>query len=399
MRAIAIIGAGFGDEGKGLLTDYFSEKNKNSLIVRFSGGGQSGHTVEKPDGRRHAFAQIGSGTFTEKDTYLSRYFVVNPYLFLKEVKELDFNINKIYINKNCYVTTPYDVLINQIIEEVRGKDKHGTCGIGFGETIERNEDSLFPLKVVDLLDEEFVKATLWFINSKYLERRLSKLGVKKMPYKFIKIRSFFENIDLNFIRDIREFLKHVIICDDEVMEKRENIIFEGSQGLLLDQNSKFFPHVTRSNTGLTNIEEMIKDINIDVLDVIYVSRSYTTKHGEGPLPFELKIKPYEKIVDKTNEYNDFQGRLRFSYLNLDPISQAIKKDIEKVSIQINPMMAFTCLDQLGENVNIIIDNKIISCYKDWFSNFYLDVSERYKIKTSYLSYGPRRTNVIKNIKE
>ena len=139
MKDIKIVaGSNWGDEGKGLMTDYFSQK-PNSIVVCSNGGAQRGHTVTTPDAIRHVFHHFGSGTFNRASTYLSEDFIVNPIIFKQEYDEL-MNLNYVpntYINQNCMITTPFDMMANQIIEESRGKNKHGSCGLGIFETIKR----------------------------------------------------------------------------------------------------------------------------------------------------------------------------------------------------------------------------------------------------------------------
>lgn len=139
MKDIKIVcGSNWGDEGKGLMTDYFSQK-PNSIVVCSNGGAQRGHTVTTPDGIRHVFHHFGSGTFNHASTYLSEDFIVNPIIFKQEYDELMKlgYIPNVYINQNCMLTTPFDMMANQIIEENRGKNKHGSCGLGIFETIKR----------------------------------------------------------------------------------------------------------------------------------------------------------------------------------------------------------------------------------------------------------------------
>lgn len=133
-----VCGANWGDEGKGLMTDYFSQK-PNSIVVCSNGGAQRGHTVITSNGIRHVFHHFGSGTFNHASTYLSEDFIVNPIIFKQEYDELmklGYVLN-VYINQNCMLTTPFDMMANQIIEENRGKNKHGSCGLGIFETIKR----------------------------------------------------------------------------------------------------------------------------------------------------------------------------------------------------------------------------------------------------------------------
>ena len=108
-----VIGANFGDEGKGLMTDYFSQKS-NSIVVCSNGGAQRGHTVTTPTAIRHVFHHFGSGTFNNASTYLSEDFILNPIIFKQEYDELvKLNHNpNVYINQNCMITTPFDMIAN-----------------------------------------------------------------------------------------------------------------------------------------------------------------------------------------------------------------------------------------------------------------------------------------------
>ena len=107
MKAYAVIGANYGDEGKGLITDYLCRQVENPLVIRFNGGAQAGHTVESPEGVRHIFSHFGSGTLAGAPTYLSKHFVVNPILFNREYDVLVEKgiVPKVYVHPDCLVTT------------------------------------------------------------------------------------------------------------------------------------------------------------------------------------------------------------------------------------------------------------------------------------------------------
>ena len=158
MKDIKIVsGANWGDEGKGLMTDYFSQK-PNSIVVCSNGGSQRGHTVVTPDGIRHVFHHFGSGTFNGAATYLPKEFITNPLIFAQEYKELISKkiIPNIYVHGDCMVSTPYDMMANQVIEESRGKQKHGSCGFGIFETIKRYKNGITDFdKVKDYYLEKF----------------------------------------------------------------------------------------------------------------------------------------------------------------------------------------------------------------------------------------------------
>ena len=158
-EARIVIGANFGDEGKGLMTDFFAREYMNKygkcLVSCTNGGSQKGHTVISEDGDRHVFHHFGSGNFVGADTYLTRFFIVNPIIFNREYDELleKKALTKTYVDKRCRVTLPTDMMLNQLVEERRGNGKHGSCGFGIFETICRSRE--LAITVEDLL------YTLW----------------------------------------------------------------------------------------------------------------------------------------------------------------------------------------------------------------------------------------------
>jgi adenylosuccinate synthase len=360
-RATVIIGANYGDEGKGLLTDFHAASiGSDALVVRFNGGAQAGHTVVTPDGRRNVFSHVGSGAFAGARTFLSRFFVANPMLFHREVSVLAKLgvVPAVSIDRLAPVTTPWDMLVNQAVETARGALRHGSCGIGFGETIERNLDPRFALTVTTLADHARLARTLDAIRTDYVPMRLSKLGLAE---RWVGLRDLAMSDDLfdRYLGDVEAFRAAVAITDTSALGDAARVIFEGAQGLLLDQDRGAFPHVTRSNTGLRNALMLAQEAGIDTLDVTYVTRAYVTRHGAGPLPHELDGPP-DKVRDCTNVSNAWQGSLRFAWLDLDIVRQAIAADLSDVppSIRITLDLAVTCLDQLGSRTACIEDGQM-----------------------------------------
>ena len=257
-----VIGANAGDEGKGYMTDYFANEaknqNKSCLVVCHNGSCQKGHTVVSPSGVRHIFHHFGSGNMVGADTYLSKDYIVNPIIFNKEYEELERKgiVTKTFVHKDCLVTTPFDMIINQIIETYRDKDRHGSCGLGVNETIVRNNklDKMTINEVLSILHlVNHVYSNLNYIASYYLPDRLKELGIESIPTEWIEILSKKENIIENYISDLYMMQSRIELVDDGIFDKYEYVIFEGAQGLLLDQNNiEYFPHLTPSNTGLTN---------------------------------------------------------------------------------------------------------------------------------------------------
>lgn len=397
-KAKVVIGAGFGDEGKGLFTDYLSSKTDNSLVVRFNGGAQAGHTVVTPYGQRHVFGHFCSNSFLPNARgYLSRYFIINPLIFLKELKQLnEMGLHPVIAcHDEAYLTTPYDMIINQWLEESRGSAKHGSCGLGIGETIHRSEVGHKTLQIKDTYSIPRLRDKLIIIRA-FFERRIDELGLND----FLKENSFIlnESVIDRYIDDVKEMNRTLILGVNDFYQdyfKGYDIIFEGAQGLMLDQTMGYFPHVTRSNTGLKNVIELCIQNEIKDLEVIYATRCYKTRHGAGFLNHELKEKPYERIVDLTNIHNKYQDSLRFAYLDLDDLYlfiqkdlDMVKEDIQKHDIKLNKTIGISCLDQT-DNVKYYLNGSLYQIKNTNFKDIFN--INNFRIKESY---GCTRENVI-----
>ncbi len=384
-----VIGAAFGDEGKGLITHNLASKyGREAIVVRFNGGAQAGHTVVKKDGRRHIFRHVGSGTFAGAATFLSRFFVSNPILFLEERKELHqlgFSPT-VFIDPDSPITTPYDMMINQIAEEFRASKRHGSCGVGFAETIERNLHTPFSLTVADLENKQKIIDTLRLIQRKWLPQRLKALNIPSVPKSW---QDYIESDDIfqQYIHDLSLFLECITVSHRGVTKQFQHIIFEGAQGLMLDQTRGCFPHVTRSHTGLQNVISLIECFENKKLNVIYVTRSYLTRHGAGPLPYELLGLPYQQIIDKTNVLNTHQGALRYAWLNLDLLRSFIHTDLQAISshFKVAHRLAVTCLDQVDDQITFIDRKKICKEAKNIFLR---KIAKEMKVSELLCSYGP-----------
>lgn len=355
-----VIGANAGDEGKGYMTDYFANEaknqNKSCLVVCHNGSCQKGHTVVSPSGVRHIFHHFGSGNMVGADTYLSKDYIVNPIIFKKEYEELERKgvATKTFVHKDCLVTTPFDMIINQIVEEYRNENRHGSCGLGVNETIVRNNklDKITISEILSILPlVNHVYSNLDYIASYYFPDRLKELGIESIPTKWVEILSKKENIIENYISDLYMMQSIIEFVDDSIFDKYEYVIFEGAQGLLLDQNNmEYFPHLTPSNTGLTNPVSMLKGRDVKDVEVCYVTRTYMTRHGAGRFDTECskdEINP--SMVDLTNVPNEFQGTLRYGKLDWNDLKNRIENDFENNNngLDIKKSLAITHLNEYG----------------------------------------------------
>lgn len=359
--ASAVIGSAYGDEGKGLMTDILAHKGAD-IVVRSNGGAQAGHTVTTPDGKRHVFHHFGSGAFAGVSSHMSQFFVSHPMLLLQEfdaLRQLGAN-TVITVDPRSIITTPYDMMINQFIEQQRAGERHGSCGVGFGEAIERSLRDDLRITVGDLFGDKNIKDTLAKIRSEWVSFRMSSLGADALSDHQLSIINNDAILD-RFVHDCEDFKNIVGLRDDSRLMGQ--ILFEGAQGLLLDQDYGAFPHVTRSNTGLLNMATIANEAGFDGIDVNYMTRSYTTRHGAGPMAHAGDDMSYVEIVDPTNVHNDWQGTIRAAPLDFDVLEKAIAHDISRVEgkIEIDAGIVITCLDQLVSDAVVYKNDSLTNC--------------------------------------
>lgn len=336
-----VIGANFGDEGKGLMTDYFchqsTSRGESCIVVMSNGGAQRGHTVVDPTGKRHIFKHFGAGTLANADTYCPDDYILNPMTFRKEYEELCGIgcVPRIYVNPNCRWTTPYDMITNQLAEEVREEKKHGSCGMGIWETVYRYQKKpcVFNIFEFATLNINSQISYLKSIRDAYMPDRLKEHNIKSVPDDWREI-VFSDYLIENFINDVRFMVSHVILANDAVLTQYQNVVFENGQGLLLDQNQTLYgDNTTPSNTGIMNpLKIANRTFNRANIDVCYVTRTYLTRHGAGRFEEECDKSAINKhMVDETNKTNQFQGALRYGELVTDDLLSRVEADLSNLT--------------------------------------------------------------------
>ena len=386
-----VIGANFGDEGKGLMTDYFcSQTDKPVLNVRFNGTCQAGHTVVK-DGKRHVFAHFGSGSFNSNVvTYLSSYFYVNPILFNEEYDKLiKMGVKPVVkVSKQSPIILYYDVIYNRVIEQTRGNARHGSCGMGLWEALLRGRAN--NKIIVDDLQKGVKKLRdkITEIRDNYFVEKLKNDGISLnrnfvIDGEFSDCSSWYdENVVDLYIDECKRMLSRVQLVDEwSVFEDYDYIVFEGAQGLQLDwMNRQYMPYLTASRTGLHNVADMLKYISNPNIEVCYVSRSYLTKHGAGPMPYEVFSKDDLGVLqeDKTNQKNPWQGSFRYGYLDLDVLQKSITNDLfELYSYSYQKSICITHLNETENMIKQYYKNVSLDEFKGMFDGFrfYFSYSE------------------------
>jgi adenylosuccinate synthase len=353
----AVIGVGFGDEGKGRVVDQLTRtvfKNIKHSVVRYSGGHQAGHTVfDATTGAQHVFSHIPSGYFNNSNLIWGEKCTIYPTAFVREYLLLTrkaISNSTFEFSLNSPITTPFDLFAQRSNALNRS---HGTCGSGFGTTLQREQDH-YSLIAKDLFNKTVLMIKLQQILQYYGYPNSIDYYIDTMPdvKEFIAAIDYLVKLTENntFIFNNRNYLKNH-------NSRAEEIIFESSQGLLLDQEYGFFPNVTRSKLGLNAFsEEALRDIT-----PIYVTRAYQTRHGNGPMTNEEYDSENSRIKipsTETNTPNEFQGDFRSTILDIDLIKYAIERDCPATKLY---DLAITCLDHLSAPYYFTINRVLKSC--------------------------------------
>ena len=354
----AVIGKNFGDEGKGLATDFLCLGGTKNLVVRANGGAQSGHTVEI-GAKRFVFHELSSGSFRGADTYWAATFHPDMYKLSEEIEEfraVSGFVPRVFASMDAGITTVLDVLLNMAFETARGAGRHGSCGMGIYET-ELRERAGYKITVGDLInsDEDWLINKLSEIRNNYISKRLNedKIMVVGMGEYGELIED--DNVVINYAKTVYNNLKFVepVASEQELFQKYEQVIFENGQGLLLDSECKrFYPNVTGSRTGLANIAQILTNVGEKLDEVLYVSRSYVTRHGAGELPCECEASEIPGLItDVTNLPNEWQGKLRFGrHESFEEFVRPVLEDIKELDYRPKLSLLLTHLNETDDCV-------------------------------------------------
>jgi len=327
LRAYIVVDLGFGDCGKGLLTDFLARQCEAGLVVRYNGGAQAGHNVVTPDGRQHTFSQFGSGTFIPGvKTYLSKHVVVHPGALLVEgdilVKAgVGDAFARIRVSDQALMITPFHQAANHIREIGRGENRHGSCGVGVGEAV---EDALAHpddcVRAGDLADLARLRRKLRAIRERKRGQLVELYGDQLAEVALAREWKIFEREDVveTWIASLARIGELGLVAPDGVLpgwlRDAGTVIFEGAQGVLLDAEAGFHPYTTWSNCTGANSQELIRELapGSEVFQ-IGVMRSYAVRHGPGPLPTETDL--LTPVISEHNTYNKWQGAVRYGWFD------------------------------------------------------------------------------------
>jgi adenylosuccinate synthase len=301
---VVVIGAQWGDEGKGKITDLLSKSAH--LVVRYQGGVNAGHTVVVRE-QTFKLHLIPSGIlYPETECIIGCGTVIDPKVLIEELDQLEalgVSTRNLLISETAHVTMPYHRMIDLASEEQRGNRKLGTTGRGIGPTY-ADKSERTGIRVIDLMDPEGLRDQLhWAIDYKNLI--LEKLYNLPPLDPEAVIAEYLE-----YAERLRSYVVDSSLRIYEAVRERRNILFEGAQGTLLDLDHGTYPYVTSSHpvAGGACIGSGIGPTIID--RVIGVAKAYTTRVGEGPFPTELNGTIGELLCDRGAEFGTTTGRKR-----------------------------------------------------------------------------------------
>lgn len=378
MQTNIILGLGYGDEGKGKTTAWLAEQSESPLVIRFSAGHQAGHTVVNDRGQRHVFSNFGSGTFSGVPTYWSAYCTFNPVAYHHEQRALQaLGIQpRAFIDALVMVTTPYDIFFNRQRESIQ---RHGSCGLGVRATMTRNE-SPYKLYVQDLQYPLVLEQKLQAIRQYYRDKSGDEaewlLAADKAVMDFLQSTAAIRE-NLSIVRE-KQFFSDLNTYD--------HLIFEGTQGILLDMDHGFFPNVTYAYTTSRNAMDMIERYDLPLPTVYYITRAYQTRHSNGFLSNEHLPLDYIPNPEETNQYNPWQGTQRVAPLDIDLLNYALESDQNYSGLAKERRLVVTCLDQLLGD---------ISATEQGCLDHYVSVAAfAKKLNTAFSAIGESHTDTI-----
>ena len=365
-EAYAVIGAHYGDEGKGQVTAWICRRlhglhpGAKILNVLTNGGCQRGHTVNITDDKhfRHVFKHFGSGTPYGAHTMFGPEFILNPMQFIKELDQIRYLNPVVYCGWHNRVQLPVDMAVNQYLElERAGRGaEHGSVGFGVNETLLRYERGMGDtfLKMVSDADSNYISFVddVTALSHDYAHDRVMEETGKETAF------NEFESKYWGYIsRDCYRHYTDDLLCMSSCLNSgwpssraydHDFFVFENGQGLKIgQQESKSYFNCTPSDTGAFSVLRAMSDMHligdkandksrVDSLAVYYVTRTYMTRHGAGPFSSkETSTPPFKELDDQTNVPNDFQGSIRYAEFSGPADFDAMKEDMRKFEVSLD----------------------------------------------------------------
>jgi adenylosuccinate synthase len=323
-KAYIVTDLGFGDAGKGSITDYLCSATPVDWVIRYNGGAQAGHNVIVGN-KHHTFSSFGSGTFRGVKTYLSEYFVLHLPALLKEATVLELYkgipnpLSLIYIHPKCKVSTAWHIGLNYLHELSRGTAAHGSCGYGVGATMEDYLTHTGSMLIVeDFSNKGVLISKLTAIYNRLLPRARELIPLCPASADLERAKQMFSSQTIQETYDyILAHSRALQVCVDPWRDS-ETVVFEGAQGVLLDENYGFHPYTTWSTTTSANARVLCDRYKFTPT-VLGLTRAYSCRHGPGPFPTANTL----SIEEPHNITNQWQKDFRTGALDIPLLEYAI----------------------------------------------------------------------------
>ena len=306
MAAFIVLGAQWGDEGKGKMTDYLAEDA--DLVVRFQGGNNAGHTVVVGEDE-YKLHLIPSGIlYKDKLNVIGNGVVIDPEALFSEIEYLEnlgvsVTPERLLVSDRAQVIMPYHKILDGLKEKARGKNDIGTTGKGIGPCYtDKAERS--GIRICDLLNKEALKHRLE--ENIHMKNEVIVNIFNEKPIDFDEVYNKY----IEFGERIRPFVKDISVEIYNSIKKDKNVLFEGAQGMLLDIDYGSYPYVTSSNTIAGGVCTGAGIGPTMITNAVGIGKAYTTRVGKGPFPTELNDEMGEHIRNVGREYGVTTGRAR-----------------------------------------------------------------------------------------
>lgn len=350
-KTLVVIGNQWGDEGKGKITNYLSEKA--DVVVRYQGGDNAGHTIVF-DGNTYKLHLIPSGIFNSSiKNIIGNGVVFNPKNFKKEVEgllALGFECNNLYVSERAQVIFDYHLVLDELNENKLGPNKIGTTKKGIGPAY-TDKVSRQGFRVCDFLSDDFAEKYKLAVIAK--NKEISELGGEKINYEqslseYLEIREF-----------VRKYSCDAITLINEEYSNGKKILFEGAQGALLDIDFGTYPFVTSSNPTTGGVATGTGLSPNKIQDVIGIVKSYTTRVGSGAFPTEQDNEVGSYIREKAHEYGTTTKRpRRVGWLDAVSLKYAsMINGLTGISLMLLDILSE--IDELKVCTSYTLDGKII----------------------------------------
>ena len=389
MKNVVVVGSQWGDEGKGKIVDWLSEQA--DVVVRFQGGHNAGHTLVI-DGVTYKLRLLPSGIVRKnKVSIIGNGVVVDPWALLEEIKEIEakgvvIDKKNFIISESANLILPFHREMDEIREDNAGNGKIGTTRRGIGPAYE-DKVGRRSIRVMDLRSEKNLEQRL---DSVLQHHNAIRKGLGKKIFEKEKLKKDL----LKIAPEILKFSQPVWLKIDEFKKKKNRILFEGAQGILLDVDHGTYPFVTSSNTVASSAATGTGCGPNSINYVLGITKAYTTRVGEGPFPTELLDDVGELLGTRGKEFGTVTSRKRrCGWFDGVLVRQTIKiSGIDGIALT-----KLDVLDELNE-IKMCVQYELDGKKIDYLPS---SVEDQLKIKPIYENFPgwKESTKGIKNMKD